>query len=83
LYSNFFVNRHRRFFKTIFEEFEPEWEEVDGDWRGLQNEELHNLEASPDIIRVTKSRGRKLADHVTRVKEIRNYTKFWSGNLKG
>jgi hypothetical protein len=32
-------------------------EEVAGGWRRLHNEELHNLYASPDIIRVIKSRG--------------------------
>jgi len=31
-------------------------EEVGGDWRRLHNEELHNLSASPNIIRVMKSR---------------------------
>jgi hypothetical protein len=31
-------------------------EEVVGGWRRLHNEELHNLYASPNIIRVTKSR---------------------------
>jgi hypothetical protein len=29
-------------------------EEVAGDWRKLRNKELHNLYASPDIIRVIK-----------------------------
>jgi len=33
--------------------------EVVEDWRRLHNEELHNLYASPSIIRVIKSRMRK------------------------
>jgi hypothetical protein len=32
-------------------------EEVAGGWRRLHNEELHNLNISPNIIRVMKSRG--------------------------
>jgi hypothetical protein len=35
--------------------FGPEREEVAGGWRRLHNEELHNLDASPNIIRVIKS----------------------------
>jgi len=35
----------------------PKKEEVAGGWRRLHNEELHNLNGSPDIIRVIKSRG--------------------------
>jgi hypothetical protein len=31
-------------------------EEVAGGWRRLHNEELHNLYASPNIIRVNKSK---------------------------
>jgi hypothetical protein len=31
-------------------------EEVAGGWRRLYNEELHNLYASPNIIRLIKSR---------------------------
>jgi hypothetical protein len=37
--------------------FGPKREEVAGDWRRLHNEELHNLCASPNIIRITKSMG--------------------------
>jgi hypothetical protein len=43
-------------------EWERTWkqgaeEEVARDWRRLHNEELHNLYTSPNVIRVTKSRG--------------------------
>jgi hypothetical protein len=34
--------------------FEPKWDEVAGDWKRLQIEELHNLYDSLNIIRVTK-----------------------------
>jgi hypothetical protein len=37
--------------------FGPKWEEMAGGWRRLHNEELHNLFASPDVMRVIKSRG--------------------------
>jgi len=36
--------------------FEDKGEEVAGGRRRLHNEELHNLHASPNIIRVIKSR---------------------------
>jgi hypothetical protein len=36
--------------------FRPKKEEVEGGWRRLHNEELHNLYISPNIIRVIKSR---------------------------
>jgi hypothetical protein len=34
--------------------FGPKREEVAGGWRRLHNEELHNLNASPYIIRIIK-----------------------------
>jgi hypothetical protein len=36
--------------------FGPQREEVAGGWRSLHNEELHILYASPNCIRVIKSR---------------------------
>jgi hypothetical protein len=39
--------------------FRPKREEVAGGWRRLHNEELHNLYASPNIVRVMKSRRMK------------------------
>jgi hypothetical protein len=37
--------------------FGPKRDEVTGGWRKLHNEELHNLYASPSIIRIIKSEG--------------------------
>jgi hypothetical protein len=55
----------------------PKREEVAGSWRRLHNEELHNLYASPNIIRVIKSRRLKWAGHVARMEEVKNaYTIF-------
>jgi hypothetical protein len=40
------------------------------------NEELHNLYATPDIIRVIKSKSMRWAGHVVRMGEMRNATIF-------
>jgi hypothetical protein len=47
-------------------------EEVAGGWRRPHNEKLHNLYASPNIMRVTKSRRMRWVGHVTRIGEMRN-----------
>jgi hypothetical protein len=52
--------------------FEPNREEAAGGWRILHYEELHNLYASPNIIRVITSRKMKWAGHETRMAEMRN-----------
>jgi hypothetical protein len=36
--------------------FRPKREEVAIDWRRLHSEELHNLSASPNIIRINNSK---------------------------
>jgi hypothetical protein len=50
---------------------------VAGEWRRLHNEELHNLYASPNIIRVIESRRVRWAGHVVRVGEMRNMHKIF------
>jgi hypothetical protein len=44
--------------------FSPKREEVAGGWRRLYNEELHNLYASQDIIRVINSKTIRWTGHV-------------------
>jgi hypothetical protein len=40
--------------RVLRELFGPKRDEVAGGWRRLHNEELHNLYASPNVIRVIK-----------------------------
>jgi len=56
--------------------FGPKREEVVGGWRRLHNEELHNLYASPNIIRLIMSRMRRWAENVARMGEMRNAYKI-------
>jgi hypothetical protein len=48
--------------------FEPNREEVTGEWRKLYNEELHNLYSLPNVIRMIKSRRMRWAGHVARMR---------------
>jgi hypothetical protein len=48
--------------------FEPMREEVAGDWIRLSNEELSNLQASPNIVRVIKLRRMRWAGYVARMR---------------
>jgi hypothetical protein len=50
----------------------PNRKEVAGGWRRLHNEKLHNLNASPNTIKVIKSRRISWAGHVARTEEMRN-----------
>jgi hypothetical protein len=51
--------------------FVPKRDDVRERWIKLHNEELHNLNFSPNIVRVIKSRRMRWAGHVACVSEIR------------
>jgi len=52
--------------------FGPKREEMLGGWRRLDNEELHNLYVSPNIINMIESRRFILVGHVARIGEMKN-----------
>jgi hypothetical protein len=54
-------------------------EEVTGDWKRLHNEEVRNLYASHNIIRVIKSRRWIWAGYVARLRKTRNVYKNFTG----
>jgi hypothetical protein len=61
----------------------PKREEVRGGWRRLHNEELHNVYASLNIVRVIKSKRMRWTGHVACIGDMRNAYKIWSENLVG
>jgi len=62
--------------------FGPRRDEVTGEWRRLQNEELNDLYFSPNIVRVIKSRSMRWAGHVARTDEERGCIGSWWGNWR-
>ena len=62
--------------------FGPKRDE-NGEWRRLQNEELHNLYRSPNTVKVMKCRRLKWAGHEARMEEIKSAFKIFTGELTG
>jgi hypothetical protein len=63
-------NRLRVFENRVLRRiFGPKRDEVTGEWRKLNNEELHILYSSPNIIRQIKSRRMRWVGHVARMGE--------------
>jgi len=63
--------------------FESRRDEVTGEWRRLHNAELNELYASPNIVRVIKSRRMRWAGHVARMGEEREVYRVLVGKPKG
>jgi hypothetical protein len=61
----------------------PTRKEMAGGWRRLHNEDLHNLYAAPNIIRVFKSRRMDWTVHAPRMGEMRNAYKILAGKPEG
>ena len=67
--------------RVLLRIFGPERDEVTGEWRKLQNEELNDLYCSPNIVRVINPRMRWARHVVWGIVEA--YSWFWWGNLRG
>jgi len=52
------------------------------EWRKLNNEELNELQSSPNIVWVIKSRRMKSAGHVAHMGRGKVYTGIWCGILR-
>ena len=63
--------------------FGPKRDEVTGEWRKLHNEELSDLYALPNIVRVVKSRRMRWAGHVVRMGEGRGVHRVLVGKPEG
>ena len=63
--------------------FGPRRDEVTGEWKKLRNEELNDLYASPNIVRVIKSRIMRWAGHVARMGERRGVYRLLVGEPEG
>jgi len=63
--------------RVLRRRFGPGKEEMAASWRRLRDEKLHNLYASPNVIRVVKSRmiGRASSTHGSDEKCVRNFSR--------
>ncbi|KAJ4443813.1 hypothetical protein ANN_05594 [Periplaneta americana] len=69
--------------KVLRKIFGAKRDEVTGEWRKLDNTELHALYSSPDIIRNITSRRLRWAGHVARMGESRNAYRVLVGRPEG
>ena len=77
-------HRLRVFEKRVLRKiFWPKWEEVTGEWRKLQNEELNDLYYSSNVVRVIKLRRMKWVGHIAYVGEKKGVHRVLVGKLEG
>jgi hypothetical protein len=57
-------HRLKAFENSVPRIFGPRGDEAIKDWRKLHNEELHNLNSSPSIIRMIQSRRMRWAGYI-------------------
>ena len=62
--------------------FGPRRDEVTGEWWRFYNEELNDLNSSPNIVRVIKSRRMRWVGHVAHMGEERGCLGSWWGNRR-
>jgi hypothetical protein len=63
--------------------FGPKRNELTGEWRRLYNEELYDLNSSPNIVHVIKSRRMRWTGHVARLGERRGVYRVLVGKREG
>jgi hypothetical protein len=63
--------------------FGPKRDEVTGEWRKLNNEELNDLYFLPNIVRLVKSSRLRWAGHVARMGEDREVHRVLVGKPEG
>jgi hypothetical protein len=68
---------------VLWRVFGAKREEVVGGWRRMHSEDLHDLLASSNIIRVIKSRRMRWARHVARMGAMRNAYRIFIGEPEG
>jgi hypothetical protein len=62
--------------RVLWRIYGPKKDEVVGGWRKLHNEELHNLHAPLNVIRVVINSRIRWAGHVADMGEMRNVKKY-------
>jgi len=70
-------------YKVLRRMFGPKKDEVTGEWRKLNNEELNDMYCSPNIVRVIKSRTMRWAGHVARMEEKRGLYRILLEKIEG